>query len=153
MNTTLRWILVWLGISLLGSGLLVTLDTILLHSIDIPNEPSGGLLDSILYNLTWVMKAIIGFIAIAFLVAFLVAEGISRVLPVRLRTLAMAVAGLCAIPVLFWAMKQAFFGVDILAGARNTIGYIIQAIGTGAVSGALFGYLTRRRRRSRYAID
>ena len=152
MPLWLRWILTWAAVSLLASVILVILDTVLLHSIDIPNEPAGGLFSSIAYNLQYVMKAVIGFVAIALLVAFLVAEGISRFLPVRLRTLAMTVAGLCAIPVLFWAMKQAFFGVDILAGARTALGYLVQALGTGALAGALFGHLTRRRRRSRYAV-
>ena len=148
-----RWILAWAGVSVLATLLLVSADTVLIHSIPIANEPPGGFLPTLGYNLAWFMKAIGGFIAIALLMAFAVGEGISRFLPVRLRTLVMMVAGACAIPVLFLAMKQAFFGVDILAGSRTALGYAVQAGATGAVPGALFGWLTRRRRRSRYAVD
>ena len=153
MSGWLRWVVIWAGVSVLAAAIVVTMDTALLHSIDIPNEPSGGFFTSLGYNLVWVMKALIGFVAVALLVAFGVAELISRFLPVRLRTAAMAFAGLCAIPVLFWAMKQAFFGVDILAGARDAVGYAVQAVVSGGLMGALFGWLTRRRRRSRYAVD
>ena len=153
MGTALRWIVMWAGVSLLASFVLVGTDTALLHAIDIPNEASGGFFQSLGYNLVWFMKALILFVAIALLVAFIVAEIIARFLPVRLRTPAMAFAGLLAIPVLFLAMKQAFFGVDILAGSRDWVGYAVQAVVSGGLMGALFGWLTRRRRRSRYAVD
>ena len=154
MPTWMRWILMWAGVSILASFALVALDTVLLQARAIPNEPGGlrGLGAALGYNLVWFMKALILFVAIALLVAFGVAETIARFLPVRLRTLALAFAGLLALPVLFWAMKQAFFGVDILAGARTWVGYAVQAVVTGAGSGALFGWLTRRKRRSRYAV-
>jgi len=57
------------------------------------------------------------------------------------RTLVYVVAGATAIFVMLWAMEQVFFGVPIVAGARDGFGLILQML-AGGVGGFIFAKLT-----------
>jgi len=58
------------------------------------------------------------------------------------RPLVYMIAGAAAMLVMLLFMKQAFFGVDIVAGARDGLGLGLQML-CGAVRGYVFARLTR----------
>ncbi|WP_026942845.1 hypothetical protein [Hellea balneolensis] len=58
------------------------------------------------------------------------------------RPLIYSVAGGVAMLVLLFAMKEAFFDVHIIAGARDALGISLQIL-AGALGGWVFAYLTR----------
>jgi len=80
------------------------------------------------------------FIFLAFTVAFLAAWKIFDVMKVA-RTLIYVAAGAIAMFVMLWAMEQVFFGVPIVAGARDGFGLILQML-AGGVGGFIFAKLT-----------
>jgi len=57
------------------------------------------------------------------------------------RTLIYVVAGMCCFLVMLFLMKQVFFGVAIIAGARSGLGLAFQAL-AGGIAGYLFARLT-----------
>ena len=79
-------------------------------------------------------------LAIAFAIAFTAAGVVARMTPLP-RLLVFTVAGAVAVIVMLFLMKQVFFGVTAIAGARGAEGAAAQVI-TGALAGALFAYLT-----------
>ena len=81
------------------------------------------------------------FILIAFLIAFLAGGLIFRFAKFG-RPIVYMVAGAVAMMVMLIAMKQAFFGVDIVAGARDGFGLALQML-SGAVGGYVFARLTK----------
>ena len=83
------------------------------------------------------------FILIAFLIAFLAGGLIFRFAKFG-RPIVYMVAGAVAMMVMLIAMKQAFFGVDIVAGARDGFGLALQML-AGAVGGYVFARLTKPR--------
>jgi len=82
------------------------------------------------------------FIAIGMLAAYL-----SGLLVYRLvgfgRWIIFSVAGAVAMLVMLMAMKQAFFGIHMIAGARDGFGIGLQML-AGAVGGLVFAALTAR---------
>ena len=80
------------------------------------------------------------FIAIALAIAFL-ASGLLYHFTKFGRPVIYAVAGAVAILIMLFAMKQAFFDVHIIAGARDSLGIILQML-AGAVGGVIFTRLT-----------
>jgi len=86
------------------------------------------------------------FIAIAFLIAFLVAALASRILPVP-RALVFAAAGGTAIFVTLLLMREAFFGVDLITSARTGLGIALQCA-AGVLGGALFAAASGPRERA-----
>jgi hypothetical protein len=80
------------------------------------------------------------FIAIALAIAFL-ASGLLYHFTKFGRPVIYAVAGAVAILIMLFTMKQAFFDVHIIAGARDSLGIILQML-AGAVGGVIFTRLT-----------
>lgn len=83
------------------------------------------------------------FIGLAFLIAFLAAGWTARRTGLT-RPLVFGVAGGAAIWVMLFLMREAFFGVPLVAGARTAAGLWTQVL-CGAAAGALFALLTPRR--------
>jgi len=81
------------------------------------------------------------FILVAFLIAFLVGGGVYHFAKIG-RPIVYMVAGAIAMLVMLLLMKQAFFGVDIVAGARDGLGRALQMV-SGAAGGYVFARLTR----------
>lgn len=75
---------------------------------------------------------ILGAFLIAMLVALLVSLWLRDARPV-----VCAGAGLVAMLVMLLAMKQVFFGVQLVGGARETLGFALQLV-AGAVGGLIF---------------
>jgi hypothetical protein len=82
-------------------------------------------------------------IAIGFLIAFLAAGLVLRVIALP-RVLVFAAAGAVCIAVMLVLMREVFFGVPVIAGARTLAGQAGQAA-CGALAGAAFALLTRSR--------
>ena len=81
------------------------------------------------------------FILLAFLIAFLSGGLVFRLAKFG-RPIVYAVAGAIAMLVMLMGMKNVFFGVDIVAGARDAFGLALQML-AGAAGGYVFAYLTR----------
>lgn len=73
------------------------------------------------------------FILLALLIALGLAGRIARRVPKLALPIYMG-AGAVAMAVMLWAMQQVFFGVPIVAGARDSFGLILQML-AGAVGG------------------
>ena len=82
------------------------------------------------------------FILIAFTIAFLVTQFTFKRFHHKPK-LIYGVAAMSAIWVMLWAMKQVFFGVPIVAGARDGLGLSLQLI-AGALGGIVFIILKTR---------
>jgi len=82
------------------------------------------------------------FIIAAFLFAFM-AGGIVHRFAKFGRPIIFITAGAIAMLVMLRLMKQAFFGVDIVAGARDGFGLTLQML-SGAVGGYVFARLTQK---------
>jgi len=81
------------------------------------------------------------FILVAFLIAFFVGQDLGNKYP-RLRIYWLVGAGIVAIYVMLFLMKQVFFGVPIVAGARDGLGLFLQMLAGGA-GGYVFYLLTK----------
>ena len=81
------------------------------------------------------------FIFVAFLIAFL-AGGILRRFVKFGRPIVYMTAGAMAMLIMLVSMKQVFFGVAIVAGARDAFGLGLQML-AGAVGGYVFAYLSQ----------
>lgn len=85
------------------------------------------------------------FIALAFVIAFPAAALVSRLLPLP-RGLVFMAAGGMAIFVMLTLMREAFFGVDLIASARTPLGLGVQ-IACGIGGGLVFTLLSAAPRR------
>ena len=88
-------------------------------------------------------------IALGFLIALPVAALVGRLLPLP-RGLVFAVAGAVCIAVMLTLMKEVFFGVQLIAGARSLAGFCAQAM-VGGLAGLVFVALTPAPRTSKSA--
>jgi len=88
------------------------------------------------YDLRYLGSLYLIFVAIAFLVAFLVGGLVFRLAKFG-RPIIYAVAGAVAILVMLFSMKQAFFDIHMIAGARDTFGIGLQML-AGAIGGLVF---------------
>jgi len=82
------------------------------------------------------------FIAIAFLIAFPAAAFAGRLAPAAPRIAVFTAAGFASIAIMLALMEQAFFGVQVIAGARSIAGFWAQTL-VGGLAGAAFAMLTR----------
>ncbi|AZU05067.1 hypothetical protein X907_2555 [Glycocaulis alkaliphilus] len=82
------------------------------------------------------------FILIGFLIAFLAGALVVRFTPVP-RTAVYAVAGAVCMFVMLMLMREVFFGVPVIAGARSLAGEISQAV-CGALAGVFYAWMTSR---------
>lgn len=81
------------------------------------------------------------FILIAFLIAFLAGGMVYRFAKFG-RVIVYSVAGAAAMAVMLYAMKQVFFGVPIVGGARDGLGLALQIL-AGGLGGVIFHLLSR----------
>lgn len=82
------------------------------------------------------------FILIGFAIAFGAGALLLRFAPLP-RTIVYAVAGAVCMIVMLMLMREVFFGVPVIAGARSLAGEISQAV-CGAAAGAFFAWTTSR---------
>lgn len=82
------------------------------------------------------------FILIGFLIAFLAGALVVRFAPLP-RTLVYAAAGAVCMFVMLMLMREVFFGVPVIAGARSLAGEISQAV-CGALAGVFYARITNR---------
>ena len=80
------------------------------------------------------------FILIGFLIAFSCAWLVHRFAKTG-RTIVYVIAGLTAMLVMLYAMKNVFFGVQLVAGARTGLGLLTQGL-VGGFAGYIFARLT-----------
>lgn len=83
------------------------------------------------------------------LLAFLIALSAGGILFQRTRYgrgIIYVVAGSVAMFVMLWAMKQVFFGVPIVPGARDIFGLLLQ-MAAGGLGGFIFHRMTQTRAR------
>lgn len=83
------------------------------------------------------------FILIGFLVAFSVSALVLRFVKLP-RAAVYAVAGAVCMFVMLALMREVFFGVPVIAGARSLTGELAQAA-SGAAAGLVYVFLTRKR--------
>lgn len=83
------------------------------------------------------------FILIGFLIAFTVSALVLRFVKLP-RALVYAVAGAVCMFVMLALMREVFFGVPVIAGARSLAGELAQAA-SGAVAGFVFAFMTRQK--------
>lgn len=93
------------------------------------------------YDLQHFAPLYFAFITIAFIIAFLCAGGVYRMAKIA-RPFIYFIAGAVAIWVMLFLMQQVFFGVPIVAGARDGSGLLLQVF-AGGFGGFLFALLTR----------
>ena len=103
----------------------------------------GDRMSMSLYDLVHLGSVYVIFVSIGTLVAYLAGALVYRVAGVG-RPIVFAVAGTVAMLVMLMLMKQAFFGVHLIAGARDTAGILFQML-AGAMGGLIFAALTRRK--------
>lgn len=101
----------------------------------------GERLSMTVFDITHLGTLYIVFIGIALLVAFLAGAGVFRLARFG-RPVVYIVAGAVAMAVMLVLMKNAFFGVQLIAGARDTVGFISQII-AGGFGGWVFARLTQ----------
>ncbi|MFC4725340.1 hypothetical protein AB6B38_09360 [Glycocaulis abyssi] len=82
------------------------------------------------------------FILIGFVIAFAASALVLRLAPLP-RTLVYAVAGSVCMFVMLTLMREVFFGVPVIAGARSLTGEISQAV-CGALAGVFYAWMTNR---------
>lgn len=113
-----------------------------LNTIGASSELSDRFTMSV-YDLAHFGTLYVVFIFLAFLIAFLAASGVFKIAGFG-RTLIYVVAGITAMFVMLWAMEQVFFGVPIVAGARDSLGLLLQML-AGGIGGFIFAKLTSAR--------
>ena len=82
------------------------------------------------------------FIFLALSIAFAAAWGVFKVARFG-RPIVYAAAGAIAMFTMLWSMEQVFFGIPIVAGARDNFGLILQML-AGGIGGFIFAKLTAR---------
>ena len=80
------------------------------------------------------------FISLAFLLAFISAWLLHKGVKFG-RPVIFTVAGMAAMLVMLLAMEQVFFGVPIVAGARDSFGFLLQMF-AGGIGGFVYAKLT-----------
>ena len=102
----------------------------------------GERLSTSLYDIAHLGSLYGLFIAAATLIAFLVGMVVYRLAGFG-RMIVFAVAGAVAMFVMLAAMKQAFFGVQLIAGARDFSGLMFQ-MAAGLMGGIAYAWLSAR---------
>ncbi len=96
------------------------------------------------YDVIYLGQPYLLFVSIALAVAFL-AAGLLFHFAQFGRPLIYAVAGSTAMLVMLFAMKQVFFDIHMIAGARDAVGIGMQMI-AGAIGGLIFAWVSRARK-------
>ena len=98
------------------------------------------------YDLRYLGSLYIIFISMALAIAFLFGGLVFRFAQFG-RPLIYAVAGSTAMLVMLFGMKQAFFDVQMIAGARDAVGMGLQMI-AGAIGGVVFALVSRSKEKA-----
>lgn len=93
-----------------------------------------------LYDLIYLGSLYIIFVGLGTLAAYLLGLVVYRIAGFG-RPVVFAVAGAVAILIMLMLMKQAFFGIHLIAGARDGFGIGLQMV-AGALGGLMFAWLT-----------
>ncbi len=101
----------------------------------------------VLYDLFYFAKLLyLVFVGLGLLVAFGAGSLLLFVLNLRsqahYRFIVFSVAGGVSMGVMLWAMKNVFFGTQLIAGARDGTGVFLQIL-AGITGGLVFALLTR----------
>lgn len=106
----------------------------------------GTAFKTALYDMKHFAPLYIVFILIAFLIAFLVAGGLHKIIKFA-RPIIYITAGGFAVWFMLYLMQAVFFGVPLVAGARDTSGLLFQIL-IGGLGGLCFAFLTQPKRAS-----
>lgn len=146
MATFLKFLLGWVfgAVTTTAVGVLLQTQNVIARLNEIgANIAIGPRLSMTLYDLIHLGSLYIVFVAIATLVAYLLGLVVYHIAGFG-RPVVFAVAGALAIFVMLMLMKEAFFGVHLIAGARDGLGIAMQMM-AGALGGLIFAALTLRR--------
>jgi len=99
-----------------------------------------------LYDLRYLGSLYVIFVSMALAAAFLVGGLVFRFTKFG-RPLIYTVAGATALLVMLFGMKQAFFDIHMIAGARDALGIAMQML-AGAVGGFVFARVSRRKEKA-----
>lgn len=94
------------------------------------------------YDLIYLSRLYGLFICIALMISFLAGDLIYRFIQFG-RSMIYTIAGGTAMFVMLFSMKNAFFGVHLIAGASDTFGIMLQVI-AGMIGGFVFARLSRK---------
>ena len=145
-----KWILAWLVAAVLTTMLGSIFSSLrvvaLLENVG-GSISSGTTLSMVLYDLFYFAKLLyLVFVGLGLLVAFGASSLLLFVLKLRSQTLyrfiVFSVAGGVSMGVMLWAMKNVFFGTQLIAGARDGTGVFLQIL-AGITGGLVFALLTR----------
>ena len=146
----LRWIGAWLvaavSTTVLGSVLQTQRVVGELNAVD-GGIGLGERVSATFYDLNHFAVHYGAFILVGTLVAFLAGSLVYRLAGFG-RPVVFAVAGAVAMAVMLTLMKEAFFGVQIVAGARFALGFALQIV-AGGLGGLVFAWLSSRGRAAR----
>ena len=146
MKTFLKFLLGWVlgAVSTTALGVLLQTQNVLARQKAIGAEFSfGDRISMSLYDLMHLGSLYIIFVAIGSLVAYLAGLLVYRLAGFG-RPVVFAVAGAIAMLVMLFLMKEAFFGVHLIAGARDGLGIGLQML-AGGLGGLLFERITRQK--------
>jgi cytochrome b subunit of formate dehydrogenase len=141
----LRFLIGWVlgAVTTTAVGVALQTQNVIARLNDIgANIGVGQRLSMTVYDLAYLGSLYIFFVALGTLVAYLAGLLVYRIAGFG-RPIVFAVAGAVAILVMLMLMKQAFFGIHLIAGARDGVGIGLQ-MGAGAIGGLVFAVLTAR---------
>jgi len=145
-RVVLRFMFFWLSAALVTTALGVLLQTqnVIARLNDIGADVGiGQRLSMTAYDLVYLGSLYIIFVSLGTLVAYLLGLLVYRFAGFG-RPVVFAVAGAVAMLVMLLSMKQAFFGIHMIAGARDALGIGLQMV-AGAVGGMVFAWLTAQK--------
>jgi len=148
-----KWILVWLGAAVLTTilgSIFSSLRVIALLENVGGSISFGETFSMVLYDLFYFAKILyLGFVGLGLLIAFGAGSLLLLILKLRNRAsyrfIVFGVAGAVSMGVMLWAMKNVFFGMQLIAGARDGTGIFLQVL-AGIIGGLVFALLTRPNR-------
>ena len=143
LKTILRWILAWLAAAVLTTVLGTVFQTQRLLSqlnnvdgaVTLGERVSTSVYDLVRFGTLYGL-----FVLVATLAAFLAGSLVYHYARFG-RPVVFAVAGGVAMAVMLIAMKQVFFGVQIVGGARDPLGFTLQ-VAAGVLGGLAFAGLS-----------
>lgn len=143
-GAVVRFILAWAVAALIATGLGVIFQSqnVISRLVGIGAEINlSDRISMTLYDLQHLGSLYLVFVAAGAFVAYLVGLGVYRLAGFG-RPIVFAVAGGVAMAVMLILMKEAFFGVQLIAGARDGAGFAFQIL-AGIVGGLVFAGLSR----------
>lgn len=146
MATFLKFLMGWVlgAVTTTALGVMLQTQNVIARLNNIGAEIGiGPRLSMTVYDVLHLGSLYITFVAIGTLVAYLLGLVVYRIAGVG-RPIVFAVAGAVAMLVMLLFMKEAFFGVHLIAGARDGLGIGLQMV-AGAMGGLIFARLTARK--------